>query len=62
MGEGCDVIVAECGDAMANGDRLSVLLSALGVLEGLAGRLVSGEVLPFSMLLGDAVGMRGNVV
>lgn len=61
IGEVCDVTVAECGDAMANGGRLSTLVSVLRVLEVMARRLVSGEVLPFSTLLADEVGVRGTV-
>jgi hypothetical protein len=62
MGENCDVAMGECGDAMANGGPLGVLVRFRGVLEGLARRLVSRQVLLFAVLLGNAMGMRCNVV
>jgi hypothetical protein len=35
MSEGCDVVMSECGDAMTSRTGLSMLMSGLGVLEGL---------------------------
>ena len=52
----------ECGDAMARHSRLSMLVSRSGVLQGLPGRLVSRQVLRVSLLLGNAMGMRGDIV
>jgi len=61
MGDGCDVLVVECGDAVANSGGLSILVCVRGVLEFLACGLVSRQVNLFSVLLGNTVGMR-NVV
>ena len=36
MSERCDIIVSECGDAMSNRNRLSMLMSALRVREALS--------------------------
>jgi hypothetical protein len=47
---------------MSRRSRLSLLMSVLGVLEGLPRMLVSRQVLLLSVLLGGAVGMRGHVV
>ena len=63
LGEDCDVIVSECGDSPSNRSRLSLLMSFLGVLEGLPCMLLSSQVILFSLLLGsNTMGMRGNVV
>jgi len=62
ISENCDVSMGECGDAMANGGRLGILVRVRGVLESLARRLVSRQVLLFPVLFGNAVGMRCNVV
>lgn len=58
MGDGCDVLVVECGDAVANSGGLSILVC---VLEFLACGLVSRQVNLFSVLLGNTVGMRNAV-
>ena len=47
---------------MSNRSRLSLLLSVPGVLEGLPRLLGSGQVILLSVLLGDAMGMLGDVV
>jgi hypothetical protein len=52
----------ECGDAMARNSRLSILVSLSGVLQGLPGRLVSRQMLRASLLLGNAMGMRGDIM
>jgi hypothetical protein len=62
MSEGCDVVMSECGNAMFGRSRLSMMMSVLGVLQGLAGVLVSRQVILFSLLLGNTMGMRGGVV
>jgi hypothetical protein len=63
MSEGGDVIMSEGGDSMPNRLRLSMLMSVSGVLESFPRVLVPRQVILFSMLLlGDTVGMRGNVV
>jgi hypothetical protein len=59
---GSDVLMSECSDAMANRRRLSILMSFFGVLEGLPGMLLPRQVILFSVLLSDTVGMRGLVV
>ena len=60
--EGCDVLMPEWGDAMANRGRLSLLMSFLGVLEGLPRMLLSRQVILFSVLLSNTMGMRGLVM
>ena len=62
VGEGCDVIVPECGDAMLGGSRLSLLMGFLRVWEGLPRLFGPRQVVLFSVLLGNTVGMRGDVV
>jgi hypothetical protein len=63
MSEGGDVIMSEGGDSMPNRLRLSMLMSVSGVLESFPRVLVPRQAILFSMLLlGDTVGMRGNVV
>jgi hypothetical protein len=61
MREGRDVSMSECGDSMSDGS-LSMLMSFLGMLEGLPRMLGAGQVLLFSLLLGDTMGMRRAVV
>jgi hypothetical protein len=57
---GRDVLMSEfCEDIPS---RLSMLTSVWGVLQGLSGMLVAGQVILFSLLLAHAVGMRGAVV
>lgn len=61
MRQGRDVSMSECGYSMS--DRsLSMLMGFLGMLEGLPRMLGSGQVLLFSLLLGDTMGMRGTIV
>src|SRR5580700_9296049 len=61
VGESGDIGMPECGDAVCvSGLRLRVGL--LGVLLGLSGVLLCRQVLLFSMLFGDAVGVSGAVV
>jgi hypothetical protein len=62
IGEGRDVIVPECDDAMSGRSRLSVPMSVFGVFEGLPRMLVSRQVLLLSVLLGGAMGMRRDIV
>jgi hypothetical protein len=62
MGEGRDVSMSECGDSMSCGSCLSMLMSFLGMFEGLPGMLGSSQVLLFSLLLGDTMSMRRAVV
>jgi hypothetical protein len=62
IGEGCDVGMSECGDAMSNRmSGLSMLMSVVGVLEGLTRLFVSGQVI-LSVLLADTMGVFGKVV
>jgi hypothetical protein len=62
MSQGGDVIVPESGDAMPNRSRLSVLMGVLGVLQRLPWVLVSRQMILFSLLPGNTMGMRGAVV
>jgi hypothetical protein len=52
----------EGNEAMASRNRLSILMSALGVLLGLTGMFRSRQVILFSVLFSHTVGMRGFVV
>jgi hypothetical protein len=61
ISESSDIGMSECGDAVRSG-RLRMLLGLLGVLLGLPGVLRSRQVLLFSMLFGDAVGVSGAIV
>jgi hypothetical protein len=61
MGEDCDVIMSECGNAVSSRTRLSMLMSVLGVLKVLPGILVSRQVILFSLLLGNTMGMCRTV-
>jgi hypothetical protein len=62
MSERCNVIVSECGDAMSHRSRMGLPRGLLRVLERLPRMLMSRQVILFSMLLGNPVGMRGKVV
>jgi hypothetical protein len=62
MSEGRDVRVSECGNSMSDGSRLAVLMSFVGMLEGLPRMLVPSQVILLSLLLGHTVGVRGAVV
>jgi hypothetical protein len=63
IGEGRDLSMSECGDAMSNrGRRWSVPLAVRDVLQGLPGMLVSSEVILFSLVLGNTMGVRRAVV
>jgi hypothetical protein len=55
-------MVSECGDAMSGRSRLSMLMSLFGMLQGLPRMLVSRQVLLLAVLLGGAMGMRGDIV
>ena len=61
MGQCSDFSVPEGCDAVSS-HRLRHLVRPFGVLEGLARMLVSAEVVVFSMLLGDTMGVRRTVV
>ena len=50
------------GDAMSMRSSLKIRMSVLGVLEGLPGMLVPRQVILFALLLGNTMGMRGDVV
>ena len=54
--------MSECRDAMANRQRLSILMGLLAVFEGLPGMLLPGQVILFSVLFPHPVVMRGLVV
>jgi hypothetical protein len=54
--------MSEGGDAVSGGSCRSVLMCVLGVLQGLPGMLVPGQVILFSLLLGNTMGMRGLIV
>jgi hypothetical protein len=61
-GAGSDVLMSKCGDAMANRNRMSLLMSFWGMLEGLPGMLLSSQVIFFPVLLANTVGVRGLVL
>jgi hypothetical protein len=60
--QGGDIIVSEGGDAMSDRSRLSMPLSVLRVLKGLPRMLLSSQVILFSLLLANPMGMRGFVL
>src|ERR1035441_7274802 len=62
MREGRDLIMSERDDAMPGRRRLSMLLGVLGAFECLPRMLVSCQVFLFSMLLGNIVGVRRDIV
>jgi hypothetical protein len=62
MRESRDVSMSECGYSMSCGSCLSMLMSFMGMFEGLPRMLGSSQVLLFSLLLGNTMGMRGGVV
>jgi hypothetical protein len=56
-----DLVMAERGDVMSNGG-MSMPLSFLGMLQGFAGIFVRRKMILLSVLLGNAMGVRGEVV
>jgi len=62
MRERCDVGMSECGNSMSDGSRLTMLVSFLGMFERLPRMFVSGQVILFSLLLGDTMRVPGAVV
>ena len=63
MSQRCDVLMCEGTDAVSSHRQLSMLMSNLGMLQGLPGLLVSGQVILFARLLrGAAMGVRRDVV
>jgi len=59
--QGRDVGMAKSGDAVAS-SGLSVLVSALRMLQSFPGILVSSQMILFSLLRRDTMGMRGDVM
>ena len=62
MSQCCDIIMPKPGDTMPGRSRQTMLMSVLGVLEGLSRMLVSGQMFRLALLLGNAMGMRRAVV
>jgi hypothetical protein len=62
MRKGGDFIVSESGHAMSAVRRLTIRMSVMGLLQGLAGLLVPRQVILLSLLLGDTMGVRGAVM
>ena len=62
ISQGRDIRMSELGDAMFIHRPLTVLMSLLGVFERFPGMFVSGQMLPFSLLLSRTMGMRCDVV
>jgi hypothetical protein len=61
--QGCDVGMSERGDAVSNrGSFVRRLMSFRGVLEGQPRMFVPSEVILFSVLLGDTMGVRRQVL
>ncbi len=61
MREGCNLGMPERGDAMSHGRRGLVIVRSV-VLRCLPRQLVSGQMLLLSLLLGNAMRMRGPVL
>ena len=62
MSQSGDVSVPECSYAMSACRGLRLLMSFLGVLEGLTGMLVPGQVILFPLLFANPMSMGGRVV
>jgi hypothetical protein len=63
IGQGGDVSMPECGDAMSNRSRRwIVLMSVRGVLQRPPRNFVSGQVILFPLLLGNTMGVRRAIV
>ena len=62
MGERRDVIMSECGDAMAGRSYVSVRVSLLRMLERLPGMLMSGQVILVPLLLANPMEVRRTVL
>jgi hypothetical protein len=59
VGQGGDVTVPECHDAMPNGYRLSRVMGVLEVLQRMPRSLVPGQVFLLSLMLSHTVDMCG---
>ena len=59
--EGCDVGVSECGDSVSNRRLGRLPMRFGGMLLFLARVFVSGEMFLFSVLFGNAMGVRGQI-
>jgi len=53
--------MAERGDAMSNG-ALGMPMSFLGMFQGFPGIFMRRQMILFSLLLGNTMGVRGEVV
>ena len=60
--EGGDVLMPECGGAMANRSRLRLPMSFFGVLQRLPRMLLPRQVILFSMLFANTMGVGGAVL
>jgi hypothetical protein len=56
-----DLVMAERGDAMSNG-ALGMPMSFLGMFQGFPGIFMRRQMILFSLLLGNTMGVRGEVV
>lgn len=62
IGDGRDVSMSECREAMFIRGRLSPLRRVRGILQGLPRMFVSRQVILFSVLFGNTMCVRGAVV
>jgi len=54
--------MSECGDTMSDGSLRRLPMSFRGVLVSLTGLFMSRQVLLFPVLLGNAMGVPGDIV
>jgi hypothetical protein len=62
VSEGGDIVVPKGGDAMFGGRPFGMPMSILRVLQGLPRKLVRGTVILHSVLLGNVMGVRRDIV
>jgi hypothetical protein len=62
VGESCDIVVPEGGDTMFGGRLFGMPMSVLRVLQALPRKFMRGTVILHSMLLGNVMGVRRDIV
>jgi len=62
MRQSCDIIMSEYSDAVPTRSRLRMPMSLPRVFQGEPRMLVSAQVIALSVLLGDPMRVRGNLV
>jgi len=62
MSESCNIVMPECGDPMPSRNRLNIRKRVVEVLEGMPRILVSRRMILFTLVLGNAMGMRSAIM